>query len=407
LSSTNDTVDAVFRAHYGRVIAVLVGFCGDIDTAQEAVQDAFTVAVEKWATAGVPPSPDGWIITTAKHRAIDRFRRESRRDHNHSQAGLLFGDTDPLEEPLRDDRLQLMFTCCHPALAPATQIALTLRLLGGLSTAEIANAFLVPETTMARRIVRAKGKIRDAGIPYRIPDDTELSERLAAVLGAIYLIFNEGYAASAGDSLIRAELCTEAIRLARTLVALMPDEPEARGLLALMLFLDARRPTRTGPAGQIVVLANQDRTQWNTAAIEEARTLLHSALRRARPGSYQLQAAINAVHADAATIDTTDWPQIVTLYDHLLAINATPVVALNRAVAIAEADGPLAALNITDDLDLDTYYLYHAIRADILRRLGRTREAALAYNCAIELTTLPAEQHFLRSRRDEMQLDKN
>lgn len=400
---TAGTIEQVFREEYGRAVSVLVRVFGDIDIAEEAVQEAFTTAVQRWPSTGLPPSPAGWIITTARNRAIDRLRREASRDDRHAQAALLHAHEAPAEEgPVRDDRLRLIFTCCHPALAPAARVALTLRLLGGLTTTEIARAFLVPEPTMAQRIVRAKGKIRDAHIPYRIPHEADLPERLRAVLAVVYLVFNEGHTASAGDALVRDDLCAEAIRLGRLLTELMPDEPEALGLLALMLLSESRRAARTTADGGLVLLGDQDRDLWDRALIAEGQELVRRCLRRGRPGPYQIQAAINAVHSDAPTAAATDWGQVLQLYDQLLAVAPSPVAALNRAVAVAEVKGPAEALPLVDELALDGYHVFHAIRADLLRRLGRTEEAAQAYDAALTRTENAAERVFLLGRRQNV-----
>jgi len=400
---TRSDIESVFREQYGRAVASLARVFGDIDIAEEAVQEAFATAVARWPASGLPPAPAGWIITTARNRAIDRLRREASRDDRHAQAALLHVRDEPApESPVQDDRLRLIFTCCHPALSTAAQVALTLRLLGGLRTPEIARAFLVPEATMAQRIVRAKGKIRDARIPYRLPSEVDLPERLDSVLAVLYLIFNEGYAASSGERLIREELASEAIRLGRLLAELMPDEPEVLGLLALLLLLHSRSAARTNTHGELVPLPAQNRRLWNEDLTEEGQTLVKRCLRLNHPGPYQLQAAINAVHSDAPTAADTDWNQILALYDQLLTFTPTAVVALNRAVAVAEIDGPLSALELVDGLSLDEYYLYHAIRADLLRRLGRLHEAVAAYHNAIDRTDNVTEIRFLTGRVDSL-----
>ncbi|MGI9006842.1 MAG: RNA polymerase sigma factor [Streptosporangiaceae bacterium] len=404
MTVTRDEIAAQFRREYGRCVATLVRFFGDIDLAEEAVQDAFAVAVERWPRSGLPPNPGAWITTTARNRGIDQLRRESSRQDRHVQAAALYGTQDAPQEtgPVNDDRLRLIFTCCHPALARTAQIALTLRLLGGLETPQIARAFLVPEPTMAQRIVRAKKKIKAAGIPYRVPGDAELPDRLSAVLVVIYLVFNEGHTGTGSDTLLRPDLCEEAIRLGRVLAELMPDEPEVLGLLALMLLTHSRRPARSGPGRPLVLLPDQDRSLWDQALIEQGQDLVRRCLRRGHPGPYQIQAAIAAVHSDATTAGQTDWRQILTLYDQLLAITPTPVVALNRAVALAEVRGPAAGLAVIDELDLAAYYLFHAARADLLRRLGRTGEAAGAYDEALALTANAAERAFLHDQRNAL-----
>ena len=405
------SVEAVFRREYGRCVATLIRFLGDIDAAEEAVQDAFTVAVARWPSAGQPPNPGAWIVTTARNRAIDRLRRESVRDERQAQAHHLYGgdqaagDSAPAqEETVPDDRLRLIFTCCHPALNQPGQVALTLRLLGGLETPEIARAFLVPEATMAQRIVRAKRKIRDTNIPYRVPAEAELPARLKPVLAVVYLIFNEGYAATS-RSLMRLDLCAEGIRLARVLAELMPDEPEAQGLLALLLLLHGRSAARVTADGSLIRLADQDRRLWDRSLIAEGQAITRACVRRDRPGPYQIQAAINAVHSVAPSFERTDWHAILTLYDQLYVLMPTPVAALNRAVALAEVHGPAAGLAAVDELrsaGLDSYYLFHAARADLLRRLGRGTEAAAAYAAARALTANPAEQGFLDTQQSTL-----
>ena len=391
-------VARVFRAEHGRAVSVLVRVLGDVGLAEDAVQDAFAVAVERWPVDGVPPSPAGWIITTARRRAIDRLRRESTRDERQAEAVRLHAPEDPVEEgAVHDDRLRLIFTCCHPALRPEAQVALTLRLLGGLSAEEIARAFLVPTTTMAQRLVRAKHKIRAARIPYRVPHEADLPDRLRPVLAVLYLVFTEGHTASAGEELVRVDLAAEAVRLARSLATLMPDEPEVLGLLALMLLAQSRRPARTGPDGGLVPLAEQDPARWDAGLAEEGRELVRRCLRRGAPGPYQLQAAIQAVHSEPPT----DWHQVLALYDHLLALTPTPVVALNRAVAVAEVAGPHAALAIVDGLAdrLPGHHLLHVTRAELLRRLGRAGEAEAAYAAAAAATSNAVERDFLDRRR--------
>jgi RNA polymerase sigma-70 factor (ECF subfamily) len=387
----------IYRAEYGRCVATLVRLLGDIGLAEEAVQDAFAVALQKWDVP--PPNPGAWIVTTARNRAIDRLRRESTREARHAEALLLHQPDEPKEVgPVHDDQLRLIFTCCHPALAPLAQTALTLRLLGGLEVPEIARAYLVPEATIAQRIVRAKKKIRDAAIPYRVPAADELPARLPPVLTVLYLIFNEGYTSTSG-ALLRTDLSLEAVRLARELVTLMPDEPEALGLLALLLLIDARRPARVGPAGELVTLADQDRSLWNRDLIDEGHALVRRCLRDNRPGPYQIQAAINAVHTDGPA---TDWGQVLALYDQLLRYAPTPVVALNRAVAVAEVHGPAMALATLESVDLPGYHLLPATRADLLARLGRGTEARAAYDEAIALATNDTERAFLQDRRSRL-----
>lgn len=396
----------IFRAEYGRIIATLVRLCGDIQLAEEAAQDAFVAALTTWPESGMPPNPGAWLTTTARNRAIDRLRREASRDARQQEATSMMQLGRDAPDPdgdssVTDDRLRLMFTCCHPALGLEARVALTLKLLGGLSTGEIAAGFLVPEPTMAQRLTRAKKKIAANRIPYRVPSDAELPARLSAVLAALFLIFNEGYLSNSPDEPVRQALSAEAIRLARLVTELMPDEPEAVGLLALMLLTDARRAARI-EAGVLVPLPEQDRTCWDEDLIEEGHELVRACLRRGRPGPYQIMAAVNAVHTDAGRAEDTDWRQILALYDQLLRFTPTPVVRLNRAVAVAEVDGPQAGLTLVDQLGLSSYHAWHAARAELLRRLGRSEEAAAAYRRAIELSANTAEAAYLQARLAEL-----
>jgi RNA polymerase sigma-70 factor (ECF subfamily) len=374
-------------------VAVLTRFLGDIACAEEAVQEAFAIALAKWPQTGIPPSPAGWLITTARNKALDRLRKEASRAERQHAAHLLCDLEEAEEHDVHDDQLRLIFTCCHPALAPEAQVALTLRLIGGMGTEEIAHAFLLQPTTLAQRISRAKAKIRDANIPYRVPQADELPARVGAVLAVIYLIFNEGYTAC-GDAVLGTELCDEAIRLGRLLAILMPQESEVLGLLALMLLIDARRQARVVGA-DLVRLAEQNRALWDHSKIEEGRALMRICLARDRPGPYQLQAAINAVHSDAESVERTDWRQILQLYDQLMAVAPNAVVALNRAVAVAEVHGVEHALQLVDAIDLPKYYLFHAVRADLLRRVNRTTDAASAYRVAVENCWNQKERDFL------------
>ncbi len=400
---THEEIGSVFREESSRAIAALIGRFRDIDLAEEAVQDAFVTALAQWPDTGLPPNPGAWITTAARNRAIDILRRESTRGQRHSEAIYVQTQELPDElDPLADDRLRLLFMCCHPALSEVAQVALTLRLVGGLQTPEIARAFLTPTATMAQRLVRAKRKITAANIPFRIPSDQELPRRLRPVLSVIYFTFNEGYTATSGAELMRPDLCLEAIRLARLLVKLMPDEPEALGLLALVLLIDARRAARTERGGDLVLLADQDRRLWDRDRIAEGHALVRRCLRRNRPGPFQIQAAINAVHADASTVQETDWRQIVALYDQLLEFVSTPVVAMNRAIAIAELQGPRDGLELIEQLQLQDYALYHATRANLLARCGRQEEARAAYNTARRLTTNDAELRFLAHQQQQL-----
>jgi RNA polymerase sigma-70 factor (ECF subfamily) len=418
-----DVVDRLFREESGRAVATLIRVTGDFDLAEEAVQEAFVVALETWPERGIPDNPGAWVTTTARNRAIDKLRRRRRlaektdvlRREATVEAELAAMDPGATREagddvsPIADDRLRLIFTCCHPALAMDARVGLTLRTLGGLTTPEIARAFLVPEPTLAQRLVRAKKKIREAGIPYRVPPDHLLPERLDGVLRVLYLIYNEGYGATSGDSLIRRELSSEAIRLGGVLALLMPDEPEVLGLVALMLLHDARRDARVGADGELVLLDDQDRSRWNRDRIAAGQALLDRALRMGRPGSYQLQAAIASLHDAAKRPEDTDWPQIAALYARLARVAPSPVVELNRAVAVAMTDGPAAGLALIDGLvadgQLPTYPYLHAARADLLRRLGRTSEAAEAYRRSRALTANAAERSFLERRLRELQED--
>ena len=389
-------VGRIFREESGRSVAALTGVFGDIELAEDAVQEAFAAALGKWPVDGLPPNPGGWITTTARNRALDRLRRQARGRELLGEVAVLLAGQDGAgiaEEvgPVEDDRLRLIFTCCHPALSTQAQVALTLRLLGGLSTRQVASAFLVTEPTMARRLVRAKHKIKAARIPYRVPQAHELPGRLRPVLAVVYLVYNAGLSGPTD-----LDLCTEGIRLAWTLAALLPDEPEVAGLLALLLLTESRRASRTRPDGSLVLLGEQDRSRWDRALIAEGQAIVRRCLGRNQPGPYQLQAAINAVHADALTVEQTDWSQIVALYDQLLVVAPTPVVALNRAIAIGEVQGPATALALVEELDLDHYYPFHATRADLLGRLGRHREAVAAYQRAAALAPSEAEREFLR-----------